>query len=496
MPQIIFYFGQRRQLPFKSVKGFNIISLILSAWLCSAVFPVLGSSPEVIHAQQKMQTIALNSESGIATEDRKSEKGQSRVLAVIKYSLGFYIDDLILWEEPRVTFRHSADQQFVHFNEIVRHTLQLYEHPAADAFWGFSARVEKKLLSLHQMEGYRIDEVNRDAPANNEKIGRYQLKIQVNNLKKAAQQEAEEFIEENPSAIDREGRLLMSEESEEDRILRTLNDASKQEMALLIDSLFELDNVPEDFIARISDRINAMENLDTDPEFRKNQTLDPIVHLIETYEVEDNSELEINIPKTTSPETTTSLTDTENFNTRVLQLLEENNHLMSKYNDRFDYMQRQIDDLKDAQLNASLEREKHLQNQIDDIYAKIDHIGKATPDSPTHENLRPVEVIFERNNHSVTLFHQSVLNEVRAGMLKNPSYKLMITGFADRVGDRKYNILLSQKRAQSVYDYLLHNGIPANRMIINYLGDNQSDSLNPLDRKVEIEWLVNYSGNN
>lgn len=478
------------------MKALNIIGLLLLVWLLNSVTPVYGNSPVVVYAQQEIESIALNTDTSVETEDKKSEEGQSKVLTVINFSLGFYIDDLILWEEPRVTFRHSADQQFAHFNEIVRHTLQLYEHPAADAFWGFSARVEKKLLNLHQMAGFRIDEVNRDAPANNDKIGRYQLKIQVNNLKKAAQQEAEEFIEDNPSAIDTEGRLLMSEESEEDRILSSLNDASKHELALLIDSLFELDNVPQEFIARVSERINAIENPDPDPEFRKNQPLDPIVHLIETYEEVDNAELEISIPESASSENPPALAGSEDFNSRVLQLLEENNRLMSKYNDRFDYMQQQIDELKDAQLNASLEREKHLQNQIDDIYAKIDRLGKAAPDSPADEKLKPVEIVFEKNSHSVTLFHQSVLNEVRAGMLKNPSYKLMITGFADRVGDRNYNILLSQKRAQSVYEYLLKHGIPADRMIVNYLGDNKSDNPNPLDRKVEIEWLVNYSGTN
>lgn len=418
---------------------------------------------------------------------------RSRVLEVIQFSLGFYIDELIDLNSDRVNFRQPADVQFEHLNEIVKHTLSLYDHPAVHSFWGFSASLEKQLLQLNALSGYSIDQVNKDAPAHNDVVGQYTLKIQLGNLKQAAQNEAEEFIEDDPSTISTTGQLLNQDEpSEEDKVLQSISRASRQDIALLIDSLFELEEVPFGLIDKINVRISTLE--DPTNGFVKNQPLDPIQNTVPTFEDSEDVLLSLNLPEP-APSAETPVANTPvDFNTRVLELLEDNNRLMSKYNDRFDYMQMQINELKEAQLTASLEREKHLQDQIDDLYAMMKNIGAASGDGKTgsRKALQPVEIVFERNAHQIGVIHQTQLNEVLAGMMRNPNFKLMITGFADRVGDRKYNALLSQKRAQAVYDYLRKGGIASERMVVNYLGDNKSDAPNPLDRKVEVEWLTYF----
>jgi len=43
---------------------------------------------------------------------------------------------------------------------------------------------------------------------------------------------------------------------------------------------------------------------------------------------------------------------------------------------------------------------------------------------------------------------------------------------------------------------LVNSGVNESRLVVNYYGDNKSNSLNPLDRKVEVEWLVDYSSQN
>ena len=40
----------------------------------------------------------------------------------------------------------------------------------------------------------------------------------------------------------------------------------------------------------------------------------------------------------------------------------------------------------------------------------------------------------------------------------------MVLGFTDRIGSDAYNQKLSEKRAQSVVDYLISKGIPANKI--------------------------------
>lgn len=59
---------------------------------------------------------------------------------------------------------------------------------------------------------------------------------------------------------------------------------------------------------------------------------------------------------------------------------------------------------------------------------------------------------------------RSVLNG-QAGWLKtNPDYAVIIEGHADEQGTREYNIGLGDKRATSVRNYLISQGISASRM--------------------------------
>ncbi len=425
---------------------------------------------------------------------------RSRILDLINYSLGFYTEEMILWGKPVVVFRHTADQQFEHLNEIVRHSLELYAHPAKDSFWGFSARLEKQLLNLHLLSGISINYTDNSTTASSNTISHKELQKKVLDLKNSATQEVEEFIDEHPEPIDQNGNLLDLDKkhdliSHDDQLLRSLENASRADVALLIDSLFELEEIPHGLIGQINDRIQRLENPETD--FRKNQPLDPIAHLIETQMELDNSELEVKLPKSKKPKEK-SETTTMNFNARVVELLEDNNKLMAKYNDRFDFMQSQINELREEQQGVSEATELRLQVQIDELHAMISNLAKEesaerNSQSTNSGRLQAVEIIFERNSYDISMYHKTLLNEVAAGLIKNKAYKVMITGFADALGDKKYNILISQQRAQSVQNYLVQRGIEASRLIVNYYGDNKSKTSNPLDRKVEIEWLVDFT---
>lgn len=410
---------------------------------------------------------------------------QSRVMELIDYSLGFYMEELVMWNRPQVTFRHPAHQQFEHLNQIVVQALELYAHPAKDSFWGFSGRVEKKLLQLHQLEGYTVDFSN-SATSSANSISQSELRNRVSELKTAATDEVAAFIEEHPDPIDSEGRLLTTEPphatTEEDRMLQQLERASRMDVALLIDSLFELEEVPHGLINKINSRIQELEHPDETNTFRKHQPLDPIPHQITPEAEEDIAELDLNLPK--KKKRTSTASPPVDFNSKVVQLLEENNRLMAKYNDRFEFMQQQINELRDEQRSESKQSEERLQKQIDDLYAKIDQGS-----SPMNEDVRTTAIIFERNSADIGLYYQTLLNEIAAGLIKHSNSKVMITGFADATGNREYNIMLSRKRAEKVRDYLSQKGISSSRLIVNFLGDNKSSNANPLDRKVEVEWL-------
>ncbi len=67
---------------------------------------------------------------------------------------------------------------------------------------------------------------------------------------------------------------------------------------------------------------------------------------------------------------------------------------------------------------------------------------------------------------------QSNLSDTSRGILagqaqwlqSNPGYAIIIEGHADEQGTREYNIALGARRANAVQNFLIAQGIPANRM--------------------------------
>ena len=51
-------------------------------------------------------------------------------------------------------------------------------------------------------------------------------------------------------------------------------------------------------------------------------------------------------------------------------------------------------------------------------------------------------------------------------MLANPSVKGSIEGHADERGTREYNLALGERRANSAKNFLIANGVPANRLTV------------------------------
>ena len=80
-----------------------------------------------------------------------------------------------------------------------------------------------------------------------------------------------------------------------------------------------------------------------------------------------------------------------------------------------------------------------------------------------------------------------------AGILKKyPDSNVLITGHTDSDGSEKYNQTLSEKRAKSVSDYAMYQGISSSRLSIIGLGETEPIASNDtaegkqLNRRVEI----------
>jgi peptidoglycan-associated lipoprotein len=92
-------------------------------------------------------------------------------------------------------------------------------------------------------------------------------------------------------------------------------------------------------------------------------------------------------------------------------------------------------------------------------------LGSAPPGSP-QEFIVSVgdRVFFESDQSDLTPQAQATLDKQAQWLQHYGKYTFTIEGHADERGTREYNIALGARRAQSVRDYLIARGIPANRM--------------------------------
>ncbi len=78
---------------------------------------------------------------------------------------------------------------------------------------------------------------------------------------------------------------------------------------------------------------------------------------------------------------------------------------------------------------------------------------------------------------------------------KNPTVKIEISGHTDNKGDKKYNLALSQKRAESVVNYLVQKGIAPARLVAKGYGDtmpiapNDTEENKAKNRRTEVKVL-------
>lgn len=85
------------------------------------------------------------------------------------------------------------------------------------------------------------------------------------------------------------------------------------------------------------------------------------------------------------------------------------------------------------------------------------------------------------------------LNKLISFLNKNPKIKFEVSGHTDNVGTVPYNQVLSERRAKSVFSYLLANGINAERMLSKGYGDskpiadNKTESGRAQNRRTEFK---------
>ncbi|MDR0430506.1 MAG: OmpA family protein [Tannerellaceae bacterium] len=106
-------------------------------------------------------------------------------------------------------------------------------------------------------------------------------------------------------------------------------------------------------------------------------------------------------------------------------------------------------------------------------------------------------ILFATNSSTVSEASKSALRNFATSLKGNPDTYVKIIGHTDNTGRVDYNQTLSEKRAQSVYGYLMNQGVTSDRMTFEGKGihdpvaTNSTEQGRALNRRVEIMIMAN-----
>lgn len=131
------------------------------------------------------------------------------------------------------------------------------------------------------------------------------------------------------------------------------------------------------------------------------------------------------------------------------------------------------------------------------VVTKIDTTGQTqlTKPAPNAEpgtiiTLRGVMFDFDRSD--IREDGRPALLEAAKILNQNPGLKVEVRGYTDDRGSDEYNLGLSERRAQSVYDFLVREGVDGNRMTVrgygetNFVASNDTDEGRQQNRRVDF----------
>ncbi|MEX0740747.1 MAG: OmpA family protein [Pseudohongiella sp.] len=105
----------------------------------------------------------------------------------------------------------------------------------------------------------------------------------------------------------------------------------------------------------------------------------------------------------------------------------------------------------------------------------------------------PGNITFATDAYTIRPNFEPVLNSVSTILYKYTDTRLRVTGHTDSTGARDYNYDLSNRRANSVANFLAATGIEQNRLISQGMGpdepvaSNDNESGRAMNRRVELQ---------
>ena len=83
------------------------------------------------------------------------------------------------------------------------------------------------------------------------------------------------------------------------------------------------------------------------------------------------------------------------------------------------------------------------------------------------------DLFFDYDQFTIRSTDITVLQQNAAWLLANPNKAIVIDGHADQRGTNEYNLVLGEKRAKAVYQYLVQLGLPPSQILVNSFGEER-----------------------
>ena len=134
----------------------------------------------------------------------------------------------------------------------------------------------------------------------------------------------------------------------------------------------------------------------------------------------------------------------------------------------------------------------------EDVYSDEVKTVKASSSMPENISLDSMAIFanatvyFEFDKSSLTSKSIQTLKSAVDALNENSTIEVTLSGHADERGTREYNLALGQRRAESVSDYLVLNGIKKSRITVKSFGEEkplaygQDEASYAKNRRVEI----------
>ncbi len=114
------------------------------------------------------------------------------------------------------------------------------------------------------------------------------------------------------------------------------------------------------------------------------------------------------------------------------------------------------------------------------------------PPPPAKKKIILRGVHFDFNKYNIRRPDAAVLDEAASVLKENPDVKVDVNGYTDSIGSEGYNLRLSEKRADSVVNYLEKQGVSADRLTpqgygkTNFVAGNKTREGRAQNRRVEL----------